>query len=73
MLVLSDPFDSPRTNSATGLPVVGNTLGRTQGRAQNRSWAEAATLSYEGRNWDARNGKFEIGFEGYKERNPAKE
>jgi len=31
---------------------------------------ETATLSSAGRNWDARNGKFEIGFEGYKERNP---
>jgi len=32
-----------------------------------------ATLSYASRNWDTQNSKFEIGFEGYKERSPAEE
>jgi len=44
-----------------------------QGQTQGRSWQERATLSYAGRNWDARKGKFEIGLEGYKEQDPAKE
>jgi len=44
---------------------------RANARPNARSiMAETATLSYAGRNWDARKGKFEIGFEGYKERNP---
>jgi len=31
-----------------------------------------ATLNYAGRNWDDQKGKFELGIEEYKERNPAK-
>ena len=50
---------------------VGNTLGETQGRTEGRSWARKATLNYVGRNWDAREGKFEIWIEGYKERDPS--
>jgi len=49
---------------------VGNTLGQECKVDQGQ---DTATLSYAGRNWDARNGKFEIGFEGYKERKPAME
>jgi len=70
-MYILEVLTKPRLEPALGSEVdVGNTLGQTQGRTQGQ---ETAILGYAGRNWGSRKGKFEIEFEGYKERNPGVE